>query len=546
MIYNAGIYCRLSKEDSNAAESASIINQRRMLEKYAADNDFNIYDIYIDDGYSGTNFNRPAFKRLERDIKAGLVNLVIVKDLSRLGRDYITNGRLLEELFPMYRCRFIAVTDGYDSNDKYNEDIAPFKNIINELYARDISKKIRSALITKMQAGQYVAAYAPYGYKKAADNKNRLIADPETAPVVRFIFSRLICGLRPADTANMLNEKGIKPPAVYRNPEKSGLWTSAAVQKISKRLVYAGHTVQHKTTKLSFKSKTVTPNAESDWIVVKNTHEALITQEVFDAVQKISARRKSSNESGFKNIFSGAAKCGDCGAQMSLTASRRNGSRYNLVCGRYKLYGIKGCSNHFTDYGGISAITLKALKEHLSLSEKQLDETTSRLYKEYETLRKAEKGRLSAIQTRRAELETLIIRAYEDKSLKKIPQELFISMTKSFVAEEEKLRAEADKLTGVIADSEEKIKSDIKSTENLITHPDELDLKTIHRFIGKITVYQGEYEYIGNRKLKRQRLEIHFKFKAEHKNTFSCAWDSDATPQASSDAVSSTPRGNGS
>ncbi len=269
--YRAALYMRLSKDDDGAAESASITTQRQMLRSYAAEHGYAVYDEYSDDGYSGVSFDRPEFRRMIADIEAKRVNLVIVKDLSRLGRDYITAGQ----------------NDGYDSEGPYT-DIAPFKNVINEMYARDISKKIRSAFAAKMREGAYIAAFAPYGYQKDAADKNRLVADARSGEIVKRIFTMAAGGAKPADIARTLNAEGIPSPAVYRCITHGGMntgrqeWTGSTVGKMLRNMVYIGHTAQGKTEKVSLKSRVSVSRAREEWIIVKNMRkEGRIRQHIF-------------------------------------------------------------------------------------------------------------------------------------------------------------------------------------------------------------------------------------------------------------------------
>lgn len=315
--YIAGLYMRLSKDDG-AGESSSIKTQRSMLRAYAKEHNFFIYDEYIDDGWSGTNFDRPSFQRMIQDIENKKINLVITKDLSRLGRDYITSGQYTEIYFPSKGVRYIAINDGYDSESPYT-DIAPFKNVINEMYARDTSKKIRSAFITKMYAGKYIGNYAPYGYMKDPENKNHLLIDKEAASIVQQIFSYAENGKKPSEIVKILNDRKLPTPIMYRCMNHPNLdvdkfsrkkeWTVSSVSKLLKNVTYIGNTAQRKTTKVSFKSKATIRNSKSDWIIVENTHEPIISKETFETVQRKSQSRTNVKKDKFCNIFSGIAKC---------------------------------------------------------------------------------------------------------------------------------------------------------------------------------------------------------------------------------------------
>ena len=368
----AALYMRLSREDDGNAESASIATQRKLLRSYAGENGFAVAGEYIDDGWSGTSFDRPEFSRMIADIEAGEVNMVITKDLSRLGRDYIAAGQYTELYFPSRGVRYIAVNDCYDSAGPMN-DIVPFKHVINEMYARDASRKIRSALHVKMREGGWIGNFAPYGYKKDPANKNRLVADERSAPVVREIFKLAAEGSRPSEIAARLNGYGTPSPALHRCLTHPHLdpdvytsrkeWSPSTICKMLGNVVYLGHTAQGKTSKPSFRSKTPLPKPRSEWQVVENTHEPIVTPEVFDLVRRRCLSRRAAPKSGFVNVFSGVAKCADCGGNMSTAPSRKKGEQYNLVCGGYKLYGKKACTNHFISYSQLCATVLSEARE---------------------------------------------------------------------------------------------------------------------------------------------------------------------------------------
>ena len=298
--YSAALYMRLSKDDEGAGESASITAQRKMLRAFAKKNHFPVYDEYVEDGISGTTFERPDFKRMLQDIEEKKINMVITKDLSRLGRDYILAGKYTEIYFPSKKVRYIAINDGYDSDSPYT-DIVPFKNVINEMYARDTSKKIRSAFITLMQEGAFVGAFAPYGYKRDPQDKHRLIVDEGSAKIVQEIFRCAANGMLPVQIARLLNDRNIPTPIQYRrlmNPTmnaedftKRRGWTSSTITKMLQNIVYLGHMAQGKTTKVSFKSNISVSNPMEDWYIVENTHDPLVSKEIFDMASRRSKQR---------------------------------------------------------------------------------------------------------------------------------------------------------------------------------------------------------------------------------------------------------------
>ena len=295
-MYIAALYMRLSREDGRG-ESLGIESQRLLLRAYAEKQGMEIYDEYVDDGYSGTNYERPAFERMKKDIEDGKINTVITKDMSRLGRNYIATGALTEEYFPRKKVRFIAINDGYDSA-LGEDDISPFRHVINEMYARDISRKIKSALRVKMEEGQYIGSFPPYGYKKSEDNKNQLEIDYPAGEIVREIFASYISGEPSAAIAEKLNKRGVPVPLDYRiirggGAGKGRLWTSSGICKILKNKVYLGHTEQGKSKKASFRSESPVGVPRDEWIVVKNTHDALVSEGDFLAVREKMTRGRS-------------------------------------------------------------------------------------------------------------------------------------------------------------------------------------------------------------------------------------------------------------
>ncbi|MBC8569899.1 recombinase family protein [Zongyangia hominis] len=520
--YRAALYLRLSRDDG-AGESASIGTQRKILRGYAAEHGFDVYGEYVDDGYSGTNFERPEWKRMIADIENRRVNLVITKDLSRLGRDYITAGQYTEIYFPTKGVRYIAVNDGYDSDSPYT-DIAPFKNVINEMYARDTSKKIRSAFQAKMREGAFIGNFAPYGYQKDPENKNHLVVDPVTAPVVRGIFEMAEKGETPAAIAHTLNGEGIATPSLYRRFQRLTLpagietrgWTSSAVCKMLANLVYLGHIVQGKTTKVSFKSHLTLQNPREEWIVARYMHEPLVSQETFDNVRRRSVARRSGVKTGFRNIFSGIARCATCGRPLSVTGSRRKDSAYNLVCGGYKLYGKSVCTNHFLDYDILYQVIQREIEKLLSLNEEDKETIVEALQKARAPQEgTGEGGELSSLKQRDAELDCLIARLYEDSVSGKLDEARFYRMLEGYETEHRQIQARLE--AGRSPKNEKRTPEDTGVPQLLaqldeMTRPEVLSPELIRRLVEKIEVCQGVYEEGPGRGRKRQRVIIHFRF----------------------------------
>lgn len=528
-IYTAALYMRLSKDDDGAAESASIITQRKMLRSYAAEHGYVVFDEYVDDGWSGTNFDRPDFKRMIGDIEAKKVNMVITKDLSRLGRDYITAGQYTEIYFPSKGVRYIAIHDGYDSDSPYS-DIAPFKNVINEMYARDTSKKIRSAFATKMRDGAYIAAFAPYGYQKDPADKNHLVVDRQSGQVVKRIFRMAAEGAPPAEIARSLNERGIPPPAVYRCMTHDGLdvnayskrqeWTSATITKMLRNVVYLGHIAQGKTTKISFKSHLTLSNPRDEWIVVENTHEALVDQETFDLVRRRTMARTCEKKGTFYNLFSGIAKCADCGRNMSTTGTRKKGSPANLTCGGYKLYGAEECSNHFIDYNVLYEIVQASLREQLAISREERAAVLENAQKKQPASagRQERSKEISSIKKRLRELEGIIAKLYEDNGAGRLSDSRMNKLLSKYAQEAETLEQRLAALQNENAAPEPSFQEAREKLDKLlrqITDVTELTPKLLFKLVDHIEIGQGHYEKGEHGKVKHQTVKIFYRFQTQ-------------------------------
>ena len=371
--YNVGIYIRLSREDDDKTlESESITNQRSLLLQYVKENKLRFYDIYIDDGYTGTNFDRPEFKRLINDIELKRVNMVITKDMSRLGRDYIGTGELVEKYFPEHNVRYIAVTDNIDTYlDSTNNDIAPFKAIMNDFYAKDISKKIRSSLKAKMKEGKFVGGRCPFGYDKDPNNKNHLVINEEQSKVVRRIYDMALSGLTYYKIADTLTKEKVKSPAQYYSFEwknnynlNYGIWNAKTIYDILTNRIYTGDLVQHKRVKVNYKVRRIVKNNIKDYIVVENTHEAIIDKELFYEVQKLLPKNKGRNEKKENNLLDGLLYCGDCGHRISVTSRRKKDNKHYTICNYYRTYMKQHyCTTHSNNYDELEYIIIEELKK---------------------------------------------------------------------------------------------------------------------------------------------------------------------------------------
>ncbi len=373
MFSNVGLYIRLSREDDDKVEiSESITNQKSLLIQYVKENNLRLVDIYIDDGYSGTSFDRPAFKRMIDDILKGKINMVITKDMSRLGRDYIGTGELIEKFFPSHGVRYIAVTDNIDTYlDSSNNDIAPFKAIMNDMYAKDISKKIKSSLKAKQKEGKWVGGRTPFGYMKDPNDRNKLIIFEEQAVVVRRIFDMCLEGLSFYKIALRLTNEKVKTPAEYYSFEwknnyhlNYGLWHAKTIRDILTNRMYIGDLVQNKRNKVNYKVKKIIKNNPENYIVVENTHEAIIEKEIFYQVQKRIPKNAGRNEKKETHLLDGLLYCGDCGHRISVTSRRKKDNRCYTICNYYRTYmKYHVCTTHSNNYDVLENIILNTLKE---------------------------------------------------------------------------------------------------------------------------------------------------------------------------------------
>ena len=377
--YTAGLYCRLSRDDGGDAQSNSIVNQRELLRRYACENDMKIYDAYIDDGYSGTGFDRPSFQRMLADIESGKINTVLCKDLSRLGRNNAMVAYYTEMYFPDHTIRLVALNDGIDTCHGENELMA-FQSVINEYYARDISKKIRSSIRSSALKGEFGGSHAPYGYVKSPGDKHKLVIDEEAATVVRRMFEMAANGQGVHQIARALSEDKILIPTMYKYVQlgyKSNQfdenyphdWRATTVKRILESRVYAGDIVSHKSGNKSFKNQKLVAYPESEWIVVENMHAPLVDRGLFGRVQQLIKLKQRKNSLGLENIFLGLLKCADCGANLSHQAYQcKDGSiGGRFVCSRYRhskgaQAGVKSCTAHYTPYANIHAAVFARLR----------------------------------------------------------------------------------------------------------------------------------------------------------------------------------------
>ena len=371
--YRAALYIRLSKEDENEGPSQSVTNQQSLLNEFVQQHRLSVYDTYIDDGWSGTSFDRPAFRRMIGDIEEKKVNMVITKDLSRLGRDYIMTGHYMERYFPEKRVRYISLLDGIDTGvESTANDITPFRAIMNDMYAKDISKKIKSVKRDKQHKGQFIGGKPVYGYKMHPTEKNRIVIDEEAAPTVRRIFAMAMEGISCRQIAVTLNEEGVLSPAAYagltvgkRGPY-TGLWSSERISEMLQNETYIGNMVQGRSVKISYKSKKCLKQDRENWVVVENTHEPLIDKETFQKVRMLVNSRKHTRSRTYDFLLKGLIFCHECGYPMAVI-NRKNAAgedRLFFICRTYQRFTKAGvCTCHSIKEQVVTEAVLTKVRE---------------------------------------------------------------------------------------------------------------------------------------------------------------------------------------
>ena len=524
------LYCRLSKDDGTNNESMSISTQKTMLKDYAKRNGFLNCQFYVDDGYSGTNYDRPAFRQLIEDIQDGEVSTLITKDLSRLGRNYLETGTYIEVFFPNHNVRYIAINDGVDSIDNAQMDITPFRNIINEMYAKDTSRKIKSALHARRMQGKYMATTAPFGYQKDEKDHNHLVIDEVTAPVVELIFSIAEEGVGLHTICNRLRKAKVLKPSFYKkelferfmDEEKMYDWDTAYVSQILHNPVYAGNlTVADKPTKtMRSKKRQYIPFAERE--VIYGTHEPIIEQNRWNNVQKILQSRPpviGESSSGYDNIFRGIIKCADCGSAMLAKVEQKR-KRNNVLdktfycCTKYRKFGKEGCSSHTIEARTVHEVVLADIQKHagqaLTDRKAMVTEIAERLNLQMSADREQQKKELRQCKQRVSEIENLYAKLYEDLTRELITEKRFQMLSARYDSEQEELTAKIKELEKSAIADKEQLSSIEQFAEQISGYAGitELNFKIINQLIEKILV--SEPVEVDGQKI--QRLTIHYKF----------------------------------
>jgi len=410
---NVGMYVRLSKEDLRQGESLSIENQKAILLKHVVEQGWNLVDIYIDDGYSGGNFERPGFQRMMQDVQSGLVNIILIKDMSRFGRDYIEVGRYTELVLPKLGCRQVALHDGMDTATETGSDFIPFKNLFNDFYLRDCSRKVKAGKRAMAERGKFGGSYAPYGYKLSHDENNTLLIDENVAHIVRRIYAMRVGGIGPQRIGALLTAEGVPSPSVYVGVKRGSLnspdgvvWCDGTVRRILTNEAYIGNMVQNKTQNLSYKNKAIKHNSSEEYIRVCGTHEPIIDMETWNECQRLmQARRRVRNTKEEKpHLFAGLMVCADCGYAMSATPrTRKDGSRYvRYVCGKYSSCGKAACESHSIREDTLCELVRYDLLGHIAANPINDDELKAALQRKLNRLSKqqssSEKDKLRALR----------------------------------------------------------------------------------------------------------------------------------------------------
>lgn len=526
--YNYGgdvtaLYARLSKDDDLVGDSNSIVHQKEILAEYAKEHGFTNIEFYVDDGFSGTNFNRPDFQRMMADAEEGKISTVIVKDMSRFGRDYIMVGYYTEIYFSNLDIRFIAINDNVDSNIQTENDLTPFKNVFNEWYARDTSKKIRAVFKAKGNSGKHLTTNPPFGYKKDPNDKDKWIIDDEAAATVRRIFQMYVDGYRISEIGHKLTEEKVETPILYymnrgiktnARSEYPEIWDLMSIKYILSQTAYAGHTVNFQTAVKSYKTKKQVNLPRNQWVIFRNTQEPIIDEKTFETVQQMRKVKRARTKYNEPNMFSGLLYCADCGNHLTIQRVARNRKMDNFSCATYRKKKKGLCSCHrilVSDLETIVKEDLQKVCEYVFLHEKEFtDEYLSGSKKETVKFQSKTKAELKRLSERQEEIGRIIRKLYEDNVNGRITDERFDFLAKSYEDEGNDLKTKIQELKNALASSvqdEEKLSKFLKVVKSY-TKIEELTPEILNSFIEKI--YIGETEKYDGRKM--QEVEIIYKF----------------------------------
>ena len=514
------LYCRLSQDDGREGESNSIVNQKEYLMKYAKEHGFPNPKFYVDDGYTGTNFDRPSFKEMSADIEKGLVKTVIVKDLSRFGRNYIEVGSYSEIIYPEAGVRFIAIMDNVDTGSLESNEFAAFTNLFNEWYPKSTSKKVKEVKKAKGLAGEHLGA-PPYGYLRNPDDKTRWLVDGEAAAVVRRIFSLCMQGKGVSAIATTLWKDRTLTPSAYKASKGIGVakvsedpycWETSAVAAILENVAYIGITESFKSTRLGFKSKKRIPTAKDRRAYIENAHAPIIDRDIWEKVQIIRENKRRPNKSGITSMFSGLLYCADCGAKLSLATA--NGYAH-FRCSQYKRTSrTQNCTQHYIREDALNQLVLKQLQHFLSYLQqfervfirRQIDTTLSE--RRYEL--SANQKQIEKDEKRMDELDRLFRKIYEDNVSGKLNDERFYKLSDGYEAEQGQLKREIEALTAEVSQADMEVTNVAKliAVTKKYTRIDELTPEILNAIVDKIVIHEREKKD-GKR---TQQIDIYYSY----------------------------------
>lgn len=525
--YKTALYMRLSKDDEQFGDSVSIETQRNILNQFVMEQGFPVVDEYVDDGWTGTNFERPNFERMIDDINDGKVNCVIVKDLSRFGREHVQMDFYLEYIFPEKGVRFIAVTDNEDS-ERGLSDFVPIKNLFNEWFAKDTSRKIKAAFRAKYLAGDHVFTHAPLGYKKDPDNKCHLLIDDETKWIVEKIYKLALTGAGASKIQHILVNEKVPTPA-WLNFQRYGTWAHVfegkpenkkydwglcQIKKILSDQVYLGHSVHYKDMKVSFKSKKRVHTAKDKWLIVENTHEPIVSEETFKRVQELVDKRRRPRKDGTNQIFAGLLRCADCGCMLVFNVNRQNKNPYAYYRCRKYSERVNQCTSHYIRYDVLYNYVRQSLQTWSNLIQRDEEAVAARLMKSdsesHLTNKRSVDVELRTAQQRLNKLDNMLSKLYEDRIAGAVNERNFSMLTQKYQEEQEALESKIAELSTEI-DSKNRRIDDIRNWIRLVKEArsfDELTTDILNALIDKIVVHETVRHEDGT---KSQDIDIYYR-----------------------------------
>ena len=517
------LYCRLSQDDGLEGDSNSIQNQKNILQKFAEDHHFPNPCFYVDDGFSGGNFQRPAFQQMISDMENGEIGIIVTKDLSRLGRNQLHTGLYIEERFPMFGVRYIAINDNVDTDSSESNDLMPFKNLFNEWFIRDTSRKIRAVLKAKAERGERLGTRAPYGYIKDPETK-KLAVDDEAAAIVRRIFAMCASGNGPSQIARILKKEQVLTPTMYAYT-RYGMnhtcldtahpynWSDSAIANLLENEIYLGNTVNMKYSTKSYKDKRRVEHSREECLVFKDTHPALITQEVWDIVQRVRKNRRRPTKMEEQNKYSGLVFCADCGSNMVLHRARTMSASYNhFTCRTYKKDG-ESCTGHYIRECVLDEVVLEDLRRVTAMARERPEEFAayigSRQSAEIQREIRRQEKELAAMRKRKAELDAIFKKLYEDSVLSRITTEQFQMLSGSYTEEQNQIAAGIPQKEADI----QRLRETVSGTDGFLDKAKrymditELTPELLRLFIEKIVVHEKEVKWS---KHAPQTVEIYY------------------------------------